>query len=83
MSILGLVLVAVLVIVGGRWLHQRLERQKPKNRERAELRELLLECNGDDHLAQRLIFLEMQRDGDLNFEQAAKRARHRLKRDRN
>lgn len=83
MSILGLVLVAVLVIVGGRWAYQRLEAQKPKQRERRELRELLLECNGDDHLAQRLIFLEMQRDADLSFEQAAKRARTRLKRDRN
>ncbi|MDD9934232.1 MAG: hypothetical protein OXT09_11550 [Myxococcales bacterium] len=78
MDILGIAVVIVLAIVAGRWLYAR----QPKQRERRELRELMLLCDGDSELAQRLVMRELERDEGLSTTEAARRARRRLARDR-
>lgn len=78
MDVLGLILVAVLLALGARWFLAR----RPKRRERAEIRRLLIDCDGDQDLVERLIFAEMQRQEGIGFAEAARRARNRLRRDR-
>ncbi len=75
---IGIVLLLVLLALGGRYLYQ----QSPKRRERRRIKALLLACDGDQELCERLIFAEMERDASLGFGQAAQRARERLARDR-
>lgn len=77
MNVLGFVLAAVLLALLGHFLYKRL----PKQRQRREIRALLLRCAGDQSLVERLIFAEMQRDESLDFADAARRARLRLERD--
>lgn len=49
---------------------------------RSEARALIEDCNGDQELAERLIFAEMQRDDAMTLSAAVRAARQRLKRDR-
>lgn len=79
---MGLAVIVAVVVVAARWLYPRLVSRTPKGRERAQLRALLQTCHGDEQLAERLIFAEMQQDERLSFEQAARRANKRLRRDR-
>jgi hypothetical protein len=82
MSVLGVAVLVAVVVVAARWLYPRLKARTPKGRERAQLQALLQACHGDEHVAERLIFAEMQQDHDISFERAARRARKRLLRDR-
>jgi len=82
MDVMGIVVGIVVLVVAARWLYPRFVAQTPKGRERAQLRALLQSCHGDEQLVERLIFAEMQHDQDLSFEQAARLANRRLKRDR-
>lgn len=77
-DVLGIILVLVLVALAARYLYRR----SPKQRERREIKALLLACRGDQELAERLIFAEMERQQDIGFGEAALRARRRLQRDR-
>jgi hypothetical protein len=76
--ILGLIVLAVLFALGVRHLYN----QRPSEQRRRQIKSLLQECNGDQELAERLIFVEMQRDESIDYAEAARRARSRLKRDR-
>ena len=78
MSILGLALLAVLAVFAVRWLLA----QRPARKERDQIRALMLECDGDQELVERLIFAEMQRHEGIGFGEAARRARRRMNRDR-
>ena len=78
MRVMGMALLLVLVVLGGRWLYER----RPARRERREIKELLLLCDGDQDLVERLVFRELERAEGLSMEQAARRARRRLARDR-
>jgi len=78
MNLMGLALVAVLVMLGARKLYAK----RPKQRERTKMRDLLLACHGDQMVAERLIFAELQRAPGLDFGEAAHRAHQRLQRDR-
>ena len=78
MDLLGILLVVVLLVLGGRYFHRR----RPKQRERRQIKALLLACDGDQELVERLIFAEMEREDGIGFAEAARRARHRLSRDR-
>jgi hypothetical protein len=77
-DVLGIILVLVLVALAGRYLYRR----SPKQRERRAIKALMLACGGDQELAERLIFAEMERQQDIGFGEAALRARRRLSRDR-
>jgi hypothetical protein len=72
-----LVVVVLLVAVGG-----YLYRRRPKQRERRQINALLIACQGDQALAERLMFAEMQRDEHISYAEAARRALARLTRDR-
>lgn len=78
MDVLGVIVVAVLLALGVRWLIAR----SPKRRERAQLARLLADCDVDRDVMERLVFAEMQRDEGIGFGEAARRARNRLRRDR-
>jgi|1185.fasta_scaffold582507_2 hypothetical protein len=78
MNAIGMALAAVLGVLGVRWLLQ----QRPKRRERAQVKALMLECDGDQELVERLIFSEMDRDEGIDFAEAVRRARNKLRRDR-
>ena len=77
-DLIGIALVAVLLVFGGRYLYQR----SPKQRERRQIKSLMIDCDGDQELAERLIFAEMERQEGLSFAEAARRARNRLRHDR-
>jgi hypothetical protein len=78
MNLIGIALAVVLAALAVRSLIA----QRPKRRERAQIKALLVECDGDQDLVERLIFAEMERDDDIAYGEAARRARNRLKRDR-
>jgi hypothetical protein len=78
MDVMGLALLAVLVVLGGRWLYER----QPARRERNQIKELMLLCDGDEELVQRLVFRELEREPELSMGQAARLAARRLRRDR-
>lgn len=78
MNVIGIALAVVLGALGLRWLSA----QSPKRHERAQIKALLIECDGDQDLVERLIFAEMEREEDIAYGEAARRARNRLKRDR-
>ena len=78
MDLMGLAIVVVLVIFAYRYIDGR----RPKKRERRELTELMEDCNGDQDLVERLIFAEMENHPNMDFKEAARRARARLSRDR-
>jgi hypothetical protein len=76
--LIGYILLAVLALLALRWLLAR----RPKVRERTQIKALLRACDDDQAMAERLIFAEMERDPDISFGEAARRARWRLTRDR-
>jgi hypothetical protein len=78
MNLIGIALAVVLAALGLRWLLA----QRPKRRERAQIKALLIECDGDQDLVERLIFAEIEREDGIAYGEAARRARNRLKRDR-
>jgi len=78
MDLMGLAIVGVLVVFAYRYIDGR----RPKKRERRALGELMEDCNGDQELVERLIFAEMEHHPEMNFSEAARRARARLARDR-
>jgi hypothetical protein len=78
MNVIGIALAVVLGALGLRWLSA----QRPKRRERAQIKALLQECGGNQDLVERLIFAETEREEGIGFGEAARRARNRLKRDR-
>ena len=75
---MGVAVVVVLLLVAARWLFER----QPQRRERNQIKDLLLLCDGDEALVERLIFRELERDGSLSMGQAARLAARRLSRDR-
>jgi hypothetical protein len=77
-DLLGVALVVVLIVLAGRYLYQR----SPKQRERRQIKALLIACDGDQDLAERLMFAEMEREDGIAFAEAARRAQKRLARDR-
>ena len=78
MSVLGLVLLAVLGVLGGRYLWT----QRPAAKRKRHMTALLEACHRDQELAERLIMAELESTPDLDFGEAARRARARLIRDR-
>lgn len=64
-------------------LKRRLTGSRHGGGPRAEARALVHDCHGDQELAERLIFAEIERDESLTISAAARAARDRLKRDRN
>ena len=78
LSVVGLCLVLVLAVVG----YRQLDKRRPKQRQRAAIKALLQECHGDQELCERLLFAELERAPQLDYTQAAVRARKRLMRDR-
>ena len=74
MDILGLILLVVLLVVGGRWLWSR----QPKKVERSHIKALMMQCHGDQDLVERLIFAEMERTPHISMGEASVRARKRL-----
>jgi len=77
-NVIGLILVFVLCVLGARYLYQH----SPKQRERRQIKALMLACDGDQELVERLIFAEMEREEGIGYGEAARRARNRLARDR-
>jgi hypothetical protein len=77
-QIVAVIVLAVLFALGVRHLYN----QRPSQKRRRQIQALLQECNGDQDLVERLIFVEMQRDEAIDYAEAARRARSRLKRDR-
>jgi len=75
---MGLAVLAVLAVFAYRFIDGR----RPKKRERRELTELMQACDGDQDLAERLIYAEMEHQEGLSYAEAARRARARLARDR-
>lgn len=78
MNVLGLLLAAVLLFLGGRYFYGRYR----QGRMRRAVHALRAQCGGDQALVERLIFAEMQKDESLDITSAARRARLRLERDR-
>jgi hypothetical protein len=78
MKLLGIILIAVLATLALRWLLT----QRPKERQRAQIKALMRECDADQELAERLLYAEKDREDGIPFGEAARRARQRLRRDR-
>lgn len=72
----ALVAVAGLVTIAW-WTRRRSKRQRLDH-----VRALRLACKDDQELVERLMFAELQRDEQLDYAQAARRALLRLGRDR-
>jgi hypothetical protein len=77
MDVVGVVLLVLLVAVGG-----YLYRRRPMQRERRQIKALSIACHGDQALAERLMFAELQRAEGISYAEAARRALARLTRDR-
>lgn len=78
MDLLVPLAVAAVIAAAG---YAYLRRRKPRG-PRSEARALIEDCNGDQEVAERLIFAEMQRDENMTLSAAVRAARVRLKRDR-
>lgn len=77
MSVLGIILVLVLLAA----LVRILARRRPRAKRKAAIRDLLLYCEGDQELAERLMWNEMNAAPEIDFTTAARRAIQRLRRD--
>ena len=78
MNVMGLAIVAVLALLAFRYFRD----VRPKRKTRSAFQELLAACDGDQDLAERLVFAEVQKAPDLDLGEAARRARKRLLKDR-
>lgn len=73
-ALLGLSLIGLLA--------RTLWKRELRARRRTAVRELIQQCAGDQDLAERLMWQEMQDDPAVDFTDAARRATRRLQRDR-
>jgi len=77
-QLLGTLVSLLLLGLAGRYFWMR----RPRARQRAQIQALRREAGGDQDLVERLIYAELEREPELSYEAAARRARERLKRDR-
>jgi Na+-transporting methylmalonyl-CoA/oxaloacetate decarboxylase gamma subunit len=76
--LLVLIVLVVLIVAIGGYLYRR----RPKQRERKQIKALVIACRGDQALAERLMFAEMQRTEGISYADAARSALASLARDR-